>query len=68
MSGVGTDNDANREAWLKDQLARIPAGWRLLDAGAGEQRFRKYCGHLAYVAQGRSWRDRSPCARQPVIA
>ena len=51
MSGVGRDNDAQREAWVQRQLAQLPAGWRLLDAGAGEQRYRQHCGHLSYVSQ-----------------
>ena len=51
MSGVGTDNDAQREAWVQRQLGQLPVGWRLLDAGAGEQRYRQHCGHLSYVSQ-----------------
>lgn len=51
MTTVGTQNEAPREAWLKETLAKIPAGARLLDAGAGEQRHKKYCTHLEYVAQ-----------------
>ena len=53
MSSVGRDNDAQREAWVQRQLARLPVGWRLLDAGAGEQRYRQDCGHLSYVSQVR---------------
>lgn len=48
---VGTRNEAARVAWLEQALKRIPAGSRILDAGAGEQRFRPLCTHLAYVAQ-----------------
>lgn len=48
---VGTRNDLNRVEWVKQKLRDIPAGSRLLDAGAGEQRFRNYCDHLQYVAQ-----------------
>ena len=51
MTTVGTQNEAPREAWLQETLAKIPDGARLLDAGAGEQRHKKYCGHLQYVAQ-----------------
>ena len=51
MTTVGTQNEASREAWLRETLARVPAGSRLLDAGAGEQRHKKYCAHLQYVAQ-----------------
>ncbi|NJN83841.1 MAG: hypothetical protein HC802_17255 [Caldilineaceae bacterium] len=49
--GVGRDNKANREAWLQQTLASIPPGARLLDAGAGELQYRKYCQHLDYVSQ-----------------
>lgn len=48
---VGTGNEATRVRWLEEALANIPAGARILDAGAGEQQFRKFCGHLDYVAQ-----------------
>lgn len=51
MTRVGTANEARREAWIAHKLAALPAGWRLLDAGAGEQRHRSLCGHLEYVAQ-----------------
>jgi ubiquinone/menaquinone biosynthesis C-methylase UbiE len=51
VSGVGTTNESDRESWIRRQLERLPAGWRLLDAGAGEQPYRKYCGHLDYIAQ-----------------
>jgi SAM-dependent methyltransferase len=44
-------NELNRQAWLKDVLAKIPAGARLLDAGAGELKNRRHCGHLEYVSQ-----------------
>lgn len=48
---VGTQNESTRVRWLEDALKKIPAGSRLLDAGAGEQQFRKFCTHLDYVAQ-----------------
>jgi len=51
MLTVGTDNEGAREAWLKRSLQRIPAGSRILDAGAGELQFKKYCAHLDYVSQ-----------------
>ena len=50
-NSVGTRNEIEREAWVRQRLESIPAGSRLLDAGAGEQRFRKFCGHLHYVSQ-----------------
>ena len=30
---------------------KIPEGARILDAGAGERSYERYCGHLMYVAQ-----------------
>jgi ubiquinone/menaquinone biosynthesis C-methylase UbiE len=40
-----------RETWLENTLSRIPASSRILDAGAGEQKYKKFCSHLQYVAQ-----------------
>jgi 2-polyprenyl-3-methyl-5-hydroxy-6-metoxy-1,4-benzoquinol methylase len=48
---VGTKNAATRDAWVAEALAALPAGARLLDAGAGECQYKKQCGHLKYVAQ-----------------
>lgn len=48
---VGRNNEATRHAWVEQALRRIPTGSRILDAGAGEQRYRPFCGHLDYVSQ-----------------
>lgn len=48
---VGTRNAATRDAWVAKVLSALPAGTRLLDAGAGECQYKKHCDHLAYVAQ-----------------
>jgi ubiquinone/menaquinone biosynthesis C-methylase UbiE len=48
---VGTQNESARVAWLEQTLKQIPKGARILDAGAGEQRFKTLCQHLNYVAQ-----------------
>lgn len=48
---VGTSNLSTREAWLKQSLANIPAGHRILDAGAGELKYKPLCAHLEYVSQ-----------------
>lgn len=45
------DNEIVRNKWIMQVLESIPSGARLLDAGAGEQQFRKYCTHLKYVSQ-----------------
>ncbi len=47
----GLQNKANRHAWLKNTLAGIPPGQRILDAGAGEQQYKRFCAHLDYVSQ-----------------
>ncbi len=48
---VGTKNEDTRLRWVESKLAEIPKGWRILDAGAGEQPHRKLCSHLQYVSQ-----------------
>ncbi len=50
-TNVGTRNDSTRDKWVKDALLRLPKGFRLLDAGAGQSRYREYCAHLNYVSQ-----------------
>ena len=47
----GRTNELNRLKWVKDALTNIPAGKRVLDAGAGELRNKQFCGHLVYVSQ-----------------
>jgi SAM-dependent methyltransferase len=44
-------NESNRIEWISKQLKKLPANARLLDAGAGEQPYRKFCDHLKYVSQ-----------------
>ena len=44
-------NELGRQAWLSGVLASIPAGSRILDAGAGELQNRRHCTHLDYVSQ-----------------
>jgi ubiquinone/menaquinone biosynthesis C-methylase UbiE len=48
---IGTKNLYNREKWLEASLKCIPASSKILDAGAGEQKYKKFCSHLQYVAQ-----------------
>jgi SAM-dependent methyltransferase len=47
----GTVNQSTRDEWLREALLRIPPGHRILDAGAGEQQYRRFCSHLNYVSQ-----------------
>lgn len=51
MISVGTQNQSNREAWLEKTLKQIPSNLRILDAGAGEQQYKKFCSNLNYVSQ-----------------
>lgn len=51
MFTVGTQNETNRYKWTEDTLRKIPAGYKILDAGAGECKFKKYCTHLKYTSQ-----------------
>ena len=51
MIRIGTTNESTRFEWVRQKLTQVPAGWRILDAGAGEQPYRKYCDHLKYVSQ-----------------
>jgi SAM-dependent methyltransferase len=48
---AGLLNQENRDDWIRASLQALPAGARLLDAGAGQQPYRAACGHLRYVAQ-----------------
>src|SRR6202035_4440608 len=43
---VGTGNEAARRAWLQGVLSELPAGARILDAGAGERQVKPLCDHL----------------------
>lgn len=47
----GDENEKNRDQWVINKLLSIPEGKELLDAGAGEQKYKKYCNHLKYVSQ-----------------
>lgn len=44
-------NERARLNWLEATLKRIPAGSKLLDAGAGELDQKVFCDHLIYVSQ-----------------
>jgi ubiquinone/menaquinone biosynthesis C-methylase UbiE len=51
MFKVGTTNENAREQWIEETLKKIPEGLTILDAGAGEAQFKKFCSHLRYIAQ-----------------
>ena len=48
---VGSDSDSLLECWIREQLSAIPKGAKLLDAGAGECRYRACGAHLEYNGQ-----------------
>jgi len=48
---TGQTNLSTRNTWINQQLGLIPAGNRILDAGAGELQWKPYCSHLQYVSQ-----------------
>lgn len=50
-NNCGKKNKNTREAWLKKTLGEIPKGKKILDAGAGELQYKKYCEHLEYISQ-----------------
>lgn len=51
LPNVALHNVSNREAWLEKTLRKIPAGMKILDAGAGELQYKKWCTHLEYTSQ-----------------
>lgn len=44
-------NGSLRDTWVISNLKEIPKGKSLLDAGAGECRYKKYCSHVKYTSQ-----------------
>lgn len=48
---IGDDTTEVQANWVIKQLKALPDGIRILDAGAGELRFKPHCSHLQYVAQ-----------------
>lgn len=51
MSSVVNKNERARQIWVEKILSELPAGSKILDAGAGEQQYKKYCSHLNYTSQ-----------------
>ena len=51
IGDVGKNNEVNRNKWIEVTLKKVPSGLRILDAGAGNQQFRRFCLHLVYVSQ-----------------
>ena len=51
MKLIGDDTTEVQANWVIRQLKALPVGIRILDAGAGELRFKPHCSHLQYVSQ-----------------
>ena len=51
IGDFGSLNERMRDEWVTKTLKLLPNGARILDAGAGEQRYRDSCSHLDYVSQ-----------------
>ncbi len=47
----GNENLINRQMWVKKTLTSLPNGLKIIDVGAGECQYKKYCSHLQYVSQ-----------------
>jgi ubiquinone/menaquinone biosynthesis C-methylase UbiE len=45
------NEERERHEWVRKELLSIPARRKILDAGAGECIYKKYCAHLTYVSQ-----------------
>jgi ubiquinone/menaquinone biosynthesis C-methylase UbiE len=54
---IGTTNETQRREWLQKTLTNLPAGLKILDAGAGESQYKPFCKHLDYVSQDFSQYD-----------
>lgn len=50
-NNCGKKNKSTRDAWLKKTLGVIPKGQKILDVGAGELQYKKFCAHLEYTSQ-----------------
>lgn len=48
---IGGLNSSSRDLWVEKVLGEVPARSKLLDAGAGEQKYRSFCSHLEYYSQ-----------------
>jgi len=48
---LSTGNPEIRDEWIAEKIRKLPSGFRVLDAGAGECRLKPSCSHLRYVSQ-----------------
>ena len=45
------DCSLDRDRWVVSRISEIPNGESVLDAGAGECKYKKHCNHLVYKSQ-----------------
>ncbi len=50
-NNLGKTNKLNRDVWLEQVLSQIEKGKKILDAGAGELQYKKFCQHFNYTSQ-----------------
>lgn len=48
---IGGNNLSERERWLEKTLSEVNKGESIIDVGAGELQYKKYCDHLKYLSQ-----------------
>ncbi len=42
------------DEWVKKEIKRLPKNTSIIDVGAGERKYRKFCRHLKYTSQDAS--------------
>lgn len=45
------NSDSRRDLWVINKLRTLKKDLKILDAGCGSQRYKKYCSHLQYYSQ-----------------
>jgi len=48
---LAPQQESLRDKWVIDRLTAIPKGQTIIDIGAGEMPYKKFCYHLRYVSQ-----------------
>ncbi len=51
LTKSGRENGPAREKWIQDKINELNKGESILDAGAGELKYKPFCGHLKYTSQ-----------------
>ncbi len=44
-------NQRKRDEWIKSKLSKLKPNIKILDAGAGKLRYKRFCSHLDYTSQ-----------------